>query len=151
MSIQPQTFAAVYHATGGYGRLDHKALMRATIKRDLAQSGLDFKDRFASGDGYPHELLEHVVKVPNHTWPALVNRLTMDQMRDYLAWRFAGYDPETTLYHVGTGHPAPDGYQITPELAQDALGEDVEHHHAAHATLLAGWPLQRRRSQLAES
>ncbi|MEN8686552.1 MAG: hypothetical protein PVJ25_07945 [Desulfuromonadales bacterium] len=32
-----------------------------------------------------------------------------------------------------------------------ALGEDVEHHHAAHATLLAGWPLQRRRSQLAES
>ncbi len=31
------------------------------------------------------------------------------------------------------------------------LGEDVEHHHAAHATLLAGWPLQRRRSQLAES
>jgi len=31
------------------------------------------------------------------------------------------------------------------------LGEDIEHHHAAHATLLAGWPLQRRRSQLAES
>jgi len=31
------------------------------------------------------------------------------------------------------------------------LGEDVEHHHAAHATLLAGWPLQRRRNQLAES
>jgi hypothetical protein len=31
------------------------------------------------------------------------------------------------------------------------LGEDVEHHHAAHATLLAGWPLQRRKSQLAES
>jgi heme/copper-type cytochrome/quinol oxidase subunit 2 len=31
------------------------------------------------------------------------------------------------------------------------LGEDVEHHHAAHAILLAGWPLQRRRSQLAES
>ena len=31
------------------------------------------------------------------------------------------------------------------------LGEDVEHHHAAHTTLLAGWPLQRRKSQLAES
>ena len=31
------------------------------------------------------------------------------------------------------------------------LGEEVEHHHAAHATLLVRWPLQRRRSQLAES
>ena len=126
MSIQPQTFAAVYHATGGYGRLDHKALMRATIKRDLALSGLDFKDRFASGDGYTPELLEHVAKVPNHTWPALVNRLTMDQMRDYLAVRISGYDPEATLYFVGTGHAAPGPYQITPELAQNALGEDVD-------------------------
>lgn len=32
-----------------------------------------------------------------------------------------------------------------------ALGDEVEHHHAAHATLLAGWPLQRRRNQVAET
>ena len=134
MTIQPQTFAAIYHATGGFGRLDHKALMRATIKRDLALSGLDFKERFASGDGYPQELLEHVVKVPNHTWPALVNRLTMDQMRDYLAVRIGGYDAEATLYHVGTGHVAPAHISMTSDHAQDALGEDVEEAPAPAAT-----------------
>ena len=31
------------------------------------------------------------------------------------------------------------------------LGKEVEHYHAAHATLLAGWPLQRFRNQNAES
>jgi hypothetical protein len=31
------------------------------------------------------------------------------------------------------------------------LGEEIEHHHAAHATLLIGLPLQRRKNQLAES
>lgn len=127
MSIQPQTFAAVYHATGGFGRYDHKALMRATIKRDLAQSGLEFDAVFKVEGSFPAVLLEHVAKVPNRTWPALVNRLTMDQMRDYLWGRSAGHDAEAVLYIVGTENsPEPDHVALTIDLAQEVLGEDVE-------------------------
>lgn len=127
MSIQPQTFAAVYHATGGFGRYDHKALMRATIKRDLAQSGLDFDGVFHDHTTHNNVLLEHVAKVPNRTWPALVNRLTMDQMRDYLWGRSAGHDAEAVLYIVGTENsPEPDHVALTIDLAQEVLGEDVE-------------------------
>ena len=126
MTIQPQTFAAVYHATGGFGRLDHKALMRATIKRDLALSGLEFDAVF---DGiYTHQpvVLEHVAKVPNRTWPALVNRLTMDQMRDYLAARANQHDAEMALLVTGSDTNGPDHVTIISGHVRDALGDDVE-------------------------
>ena len=140
MSIQPQTFAAVYHATGGFGRLDHKALMRATIKRDLAQSGLEFDGVFHDHTTHKQVLLDHVAKVPNRTWPALVNRLTMDQMRDYLAVRANKHDVELALLVVGGDVKGPDGYQITPELAQDALGDDVEEAPTPAATTTFALP-----------
>ena len=126
MSIQPQTFAAIYHATGGFGRYDHKALMRTTIKRDLAQSGLDFDGVFSGTTGHPPVLLDHVAKVPNRTWPALVNRLTMDQMRDYLWGRSAGHDTEAVLYVVGTPCPEPDHVDMPLDFAEEVLGADVE-------------------------
>ena len=127
MTIQPQTFAAIYHATGGFGRYDHKALMRATIKRDLAQSGLDFDEHFHSGTTHHDVLLDHVAKVPNRTWPALVNRLTMDQMRDYLSRRADGYDTEIALLQIGGVEIVPmDCGPVTSDLVQEALGADVE-------------------------
>jgi cobaltochelatase CobS len=126
MSIQPQTFAAVYHATGGYGRYDHKALMRTTIKKDLGQSGLDFDGVFHDHTTHNNVLLDHVTKVPNRTWPALVNRLTMDQMRDYLASREKQHDAELALLAVGSDEDAPNHVALTADLAQEVLGDDVE-------------------------
>ncbi len=128
MTIQPQTFAAVYHATGGFGRFDHKALMRATIKRDLALSGLDFDGVFHGNTTHYDALLDHVAKVPNRTWPALVNRLTMDQMRDYLAGRADAHDAELALLPVGRvgAMLPPDAITVTSDLAQEVLGDDVE-------------------------
>ena len=126
MTIQPQTFAAVYHAAGGFGRLDHKALMRATIKRDLALSGLEFDAVFDGASTHKPVVLEHVAKVPNRTWPALVNRLTMDQMRDYLAVRAIDHNAPLALLCVGTDAHTPDHVAITGAHALEALGEDVE-------------------------
>lgn len=140
MTIQPQTFAAIYHATGGFGRYDHKALMRATIKRDLAQSGLEFDGVFHGHTTHQQVLLDHVAKVPNRTWPALVSRLTMDQMRDYLAARANQHDADVALLIVGADAKSPDGCQITPELAQEALGADVEDTPTPAATTTFALP-----------
>ena len=126
MTIQPQTFAAIYHATGGFSRYDHKALMRATIKRDLYLSGLDFDLQFHSSTTHHHVLLDHVAKVPNRTWPALVNRLTMDQMRDYLSGRADCQDAEIALLLIGGVEIVPFIIPLTIDLAQEALGADVE-------------------------
>ena len=134
MTIQPQTFAAVYHATGGFGRLDHKALMRATIKRDLALSGLEFDGVFDGPTTHQSVLLEHVAKVPNRTWPALVNRLTMDQMRDYLSVRANHHDAEMALLVVGSDTNGPDHVTIISGHVRDALGDDVEEVRQPAAT-----------------
>lgn len=133
MSIQPQTFAAVYHATGGFGRLDHggfgrldhKALMRATIKRDLALSGLEFDAVFDGAHTHKPVVLGHVAKVPNRTWPALVNRLTMDQMRDYLATRANHHGAKLALLCVGDDVNGPDHVTLTNDHATQALGRDI--------------------------
>jgi len=134
MSIQPQTFAAVYHATGGFGRYDHKALMRATIKKDLAQSGLEFDRVFHTDSTHRDVILDHVAKVPNRTWPALVNRLTMDQMRDYLAVRENQHDAELALLAAGGGIASPEHVTLISAHVQEAIGDDVEEAPAPAAT-----------------
>ena len=145
MSIQPQTFAAVYHATGGFGRYDHKALMRATIKRDLGQSGLDFDRVFHDHTTHNNVLLDHVTKVPNRTWPALVNRLTMDQMRDYLAVREDQHDAELALLAVGKGITSPDHVALTADHVQEVLGDDAPKPAAAPPSHCPRWTRPSRR------
>jgi len=71
-TIQPTTLASVLNSTG-YDTMDQRALWRATVKRLI--SGFD-------GENINNDAMEtYLKKAERDTWPAIVNVMTMGELR----------------------------------------------------------------------